>query len=164
MKIIVFPRTSYKFPYEQDLQLLAHYPKKLIRNQLKAFDDLLRRRTWVADARQAAPKDDMMHDIEQAWLHRWMTRRQHIWNAQLSAYILHPHLCQSNLLYPYLHKFPSFNGFARRSCKVSKHCQGNTPEDDEGSNVSRDGWVSVDKGDASSSRLKKINVENSNYV
>jgi hypothetical protein len=31
MEIIVFPRKSYKFPYEQDLQqLLAHYPDKFI--------------------------------------------------------------------------------------------------------------------------------------
>jgi len=30
--------------------------------------------------------------IETAWLHRWMTDRQHIWNAQMPAYILHHHL------------------------------------------------------------------------
>jgi len=52
MEIIVFPRKSCKFPYEQDLQeLLAHYPDMFTRKQLKArFDDLWCRRTWVADA------------------------------------------------------------------------------------------------------------------
>jgi len=73
MEIIVFPRQSYEFPYDQDLQqLLAHYPEKLIRNQLKAFDDLRHQRTWVADVQQVAPRDNMMHVIEQleAWLNR----------------------------------------------------------------------------------------------
>ena len=64
MEIIVSPRKSCKFPYEQDLQeLLAHYPDMFTRKQLEAFDDLRCRRTWVADAGQAAPKDNRMHGL-----------------------------------------------------------------------------------------------------
>ena len=64
MEIIVFSKTPYKFPHKQDLQqLLAHYPDMFTRNKLKAFDGLRCRRTWVADAGQAAPKYNMMHGL-----------------------------------------------------------------------------------------------------
>jgi hypothetical protein len=44
-------------------QLLAHYPDMFTRNQLKAFDDLRCRRTWVADAGRDARKDNMMRGL-----------------------------------------------------------------------------------------------------